>query len=273
MMTADVDTAQNPDPPVVDASAEQESAVPKEWVEHAARLAGWDPNHKGYNNSPSMSAEDFLKSVPVRAKRTTDKLFSLEGTVKSIAQNFEAQKHRAYERGKAELQAKMATAIDEGNGKAAVDIAEKISQLDRHQAAPAPERAPPEAEAWLAENPWFNSDRQLNRVAQAIEADLMDQGVSDIRTRLERVSHEVRQRYPEKFGGTRDRNAAPRTVEAPANGGAAPHPDGNAVRWQTLGDDMKNVFRQLHRSGAWPGKSEEEARAAWLKDMPSPRRR
>ena len=62
-MTADVDTAQNPDPPVVDASAEQESAVPKEWVEHAARLAGWDPNHKGYNNSPSMSAEDFLKSV------------------------------------------------------------------------------------------------------------------------------------------------------------------------------------------------------------------
>jgi hypothetical protein len=273
MMTADVDTAQNPDPPVVDAFAEQESAVPKEWVEHAARLAGWDPNHKGYNGSAGLSAEDFLKSVPVRTKRTTDKLFKLESTVESIAQNFEAQKQRAYERGKAELQAQLAAAIEEGNGKAAVDITNKISHLDKQQVTQVATRPPPEAEAWLAENPWFNQDRQLNRVAQAIEADLMDQGVSDLRTRLERVSHEVRQRYPEKFGGTRDRNAAPRTVEAPANGGAAPRQDGNAVRWQTLGDDMKNVFRQLHRGGAWPGKSEEEARAAWLKDMPSTRRR
>lgn len=275
-MTTDTDAPANDAAPPVEAEGvDAPAAVPKEWIEQAARLAGWDPDHKGYGGKPGLSAEDFLKSVPTRTKRTTDKLFALEGTVRDIAKNFEAQKQAAFERGRAEKERELARAVSEGDGDRVVAIQRELRDIDRKQESAAREQGgtpEPEAVAWLHENPWFNQDDELNEHAQLVERRLLRQGVSDTRTRLDRVSQEIRQRYPEKFGGTRDRTA-PRTVEAPANGGAAPRQDGQAVRWQGLDDASKDVFRSLYRTGAWTGKSEEEARALWLKDLPAPRRR
>ena len=54
---------------------------------------------------------------------------------------------------------------------------------------------------WVAENPWFTKDPELNAVANAIHVKLLDEkpGLT-IAQNLEMVRERVAEKYPEKFG-------------------------------------------------------------------------
>ena len=96
---------------------------------------------------------------------------------------------------------------------------------------PQPQPAPvvdPKAQGWLKENSWFGEDRTMTGYAYGLHEQLVTQEGIDPRTDAyyERIDSEMRQRFPEKFGGASSsgNGASVGNVVAPATRGPGKGP-------------------------------------------------
>lgn len=104
------------------------------------------------------------------------------------------------------------------------DQYQAVSEYDRgiESAKPkptdTPRQPPPEVSEWVQQNAWFNSDPELNAVAQQAHMRLNETkpGLS-LKENLAEVTSYVRSRYPEKFG----RSDRPTAVESGGGRGTA----------------------------------------------------
>ena len=105
----------------------------------------------------------------------------------------------------------------------------------RLQAAPPPEQAAPQpqvdprAQDWLKENSWFGEDRTMTGYAYGLHEQLVTQEGVDPRSDAyyERIDNEMRERFPEKFGGSASSSgngASLGNVVAPATRGTGKGP-------------------------------------------------
>lgn len=128
-------------------------------------------------------------------------------------------------------------------------------------AAPAAPAAPPPAAVapadattigqWIADNPWYNSDPEMNAVATTLHGTFKSQNPNEaLNENLGRVRDRMVQLYPEKFGNPR--RAAPSAVGSPT--APAPKPKGKTVN--DLPPDAKAALAKIKRD--IPGYKDEE---------------
>lgn len=80
--------------------------------------------------------------------------------------------------------------------------------------------------SWIAENPWYNADPEMNSIATSLHGTYKTQNPNEsLSDNLARVRDRVVQLFPEKFGNPR--RAAPSAVSAPT--APAPKPKGRTA--------------------------------------------
>lgn len=216
-------------------------------VEAQARRMGWRPKEE-FNQAPErwVDAKTFVErgmtELPVlrdryrkldgqftgmskelaETKRTLQDQSQVMNELREMARNSE---DRAYIRAARELAQREREAVAAADTAAFDALQRERQDLEQTRprvasdappvrpAAPAapqaPQQAPPEVEAWIRDNPWFTTDRTLNQVAIAFDAEVKAEHPEwSISEQLAEAKSRVVARFPEKFGNPR-RTAAP----------------------------------------------------------------
>jgi len=102
--------------------------------------------------------------------------------------------------------------------------ADSGGKKDERKTAEMPREVKEVLDGWLAENTWFNSDEELNAVAQARHMKLLREkkGLT-LRQNLDEVREYVKKRFPEHFadeGDEQDEDDPPRRKGSPVEGGS-----------------------------------------------------
>lgn len=213
-------------------------------AEAKAKRLGWVEADK-FKGDPAkhISAEEFLKRgetlVPF-LQRDNDKLHQgmskLErqlkeqgDTLQKFVEFSSKAEERAYKRAKAELEAKLDSAIETADVAGAKQVRKEIEALDEDAKAavkPASDKAAvqidPEIQSWINDpaNEWFRKDAALNAAAVKIygklERDKPGVAKSEL---LAETKRQVMDKFPEDFGINPTRESAA-AVASPSGGGA-----------------------------------------------------
>jgi len=146
-----------------------------------AKRMGWAPKEE-WTRDPAkwQDAPQFLENTPKvidRLKETADR------SARAAAEAIEEDRRRARE----EAQRVIRESDDpEERDKAAKRLADAAGP-------------PPETQAWVARNPWFQTDSRANALAVATANEAAKRGAS-ISDQLKEAEAEVKRRYPEHFG-------------------------------------------------------------------------
>lgn len=105
---------------------------------------------------------------------------------------------------------------------------------------------------WYAANPWFNTDKRLNKFATDVHLDLQQEkpGLT-LRQNLDEVRKEVVKRFPEKFGEEPDDDDPPRRKGSAVEGGSRLNgAGGGGSKYSKLPADAKaNCDRFIKEDG------------------------
>lgn len=167
---------------------------------------------------------------------------------------------RGYKKAREELLARRDKAVEDADTEGFRAAEKELADLDeQHKGEPAqprktepadedrgkdparqPPRVPPEMVEWKRQNTWFDSDDELASVAMAVERRIMaDEPDLTLAERLQKVSREIRRRYPEKFEN--QRRAAPSAV----NGGNNSRDGRSGRKGRTVADLPAEARDQL----------------------------
>ena len=192
-------------------------------TEATAREQGWTPKAQ-FRGDPSdwIDADEYVKRGDPRYLRkqlgqTEKQLRKLEQSRASDQAAFDKRLERMESLNK--VQRRKMYAEIEGARRAAVEVGD-TAEYDRqnemeqqlYQAEqeagkttakeePAKAEKPhPDVEKWVGENPWFTKNKMLNRAAEGIHEQLMeDEPGLTIAENLAKTRAEIIKRYPEKF--------------------------------------------------------------------------
>lgn len=103
---------------------------------------------------------------------------------------------------------------------------------------------PPELDAWLVRNTWYEQDFELKEEADTAGRIYLRKG-GDPQNLLAHVEKKIKDRYPEKFGIT-PRKAAPSAVAEPARQGVRKSTAGDEA---SLGELELKIMNDIVRSG------------------------
>jgi hypothetical protein len=212
---------QQPDP-----AAQQEEAF--------ARRLGWRPQEefpgpkdkwvdaKAFVDK-TMSKESLLRS---QLRRQDDQIQRLEKLIKDQAapvqellDSSREAKARGYNFAVQELDQQMERAVADADTARYKELKRQRDELDkmrpvipeRREQRPDPNGVTPDpvAMTWVEQNPWFNTDKRLNRIAMGLEQALMEEKpYLSTAERLQEVRDDIMKRFPEKFTNP-NRSAAP----------------------------------------------------------------
>lgn len=232
-------------------------------VERRARNVGWVPKDE-FRGDPArhVSAEEFLSrsdSLMPLMRRDNDKLHKrvndLEGILKETR---DAQKElleftskseqRAYDRAKAELQARAEAAAanaDQAGVRQAMHEMDSLAQPFKPTAAPPPKpNADPTIQDWISRERWFTTSESLKGYATEtfgeIERDHPGMTVDEM---LAETKKRTMERFPEKFGINKNRER-PASVATPS-GGNTPASQRNGKSYDNLPPEAKQACEKF----------------------------
>ena len=297
-------------PPVDDAELPPDDApdAAEFAVEARAREMGWKPlaEYRGppgkWQPAPDFIArgENILPIVRDQNRRLTERVGKLEGEIAGLRVSGEEQlriikdlrdmgqraNQAGYDRAMAEIKAKQRQAVEAGNTEAYDQLVEQAEALAGSRPAPAesppvstaepaarpvaPPTLTPTVQAFIRENPWFNTDKLLSdtmvgfhqevlKERQVEQATLNADPALD-RELLEEAKAKVVEKYPERFGvppAPRDpaparpaRRAA--AVAAPTAGERAPAPGTRPTTINSIQDpaeraQAREAFNRMKR--------------------------
>jgi hypothetical protein len=260
----------------------------------AARRMGWRPLDEYHGDkSRWVDAETFVRRGETELPIVRERYRALEKKFVDVEKRLEESSTRLNETVKVlnEVRELGRSAEERGFERASRELAERerkaVAEADigvydaiqREKAAlvegrpkivstppkePEPRTTPPAAppatnptiDAWIADNPWFNSDPLLHSVAIGFDSQLQTEapgmGMSD---RLAEVKKQVMARFPEKFGNPARR--APPTVTTTSM--AAPRSTKKTIK--DLPRDAQEAFARFKK--AMPTYTEEEYMQAY----------
>lgn len=186
-------------------TSERTGSVNDDFQKSFARKLGWVDQDEWKDKGRAkgwVPAEQFLDKIP-------DTINALRESKKRIAITAEATMAQERLRVKAEAEAELRKAIQEGNTDQAIHAAQKAASTNTID---------PQVTDWVKRNPWFNTDPEAHAVAMAANNVAVNRGMSTEDT-LEHVENTVRKRFPEHFDDDEQEEFVPakrETRNAPA---------------------------------------------------------
>lgn len=253
------------DPPLIDDELPPDENA-DDAIEGRAREMGWKPLAE-YRGPPGkwQPASDFIARgeniLPIvrdQNRRLTERVGKLEGEISGLRRTAEEQlqiikeqrelgrkaDQRGYDRAMAEIKEKQRQAVANGDTKAYDQLVEEAEALAGSRPAvpaaapsPAPTDTPPArpavspaVQAFVSQNPWFNTDPFLTRkmVDQHIDV-IQEAEITDEGEQLAEAKQRLVDAYPDRFGApaaapapraapvARPRRAAPVASPTPGN--------------------------------------------------------
>lgn len=243
--------------------------------EAEARAEGWVPREEFKGDSAKwVDAETFVKRgeeiLPIvnaknrKLSEEVDELRKQLEDVKSGNAKFREFHERAIARERQErdvlikqLEAERRKAIDEGDGAKFDEADKRLNQL-RAQPQTEPEQSP-EVKAWLAENPWYESDELLAALADGLSPKLARERPDLVGKRafLDELTKLVKAKAPDKFENPNRQRAV--TEDTTTRG-----TQGKGRTWEDLPEADRKVAEQFIRT--IPGFTKEQYLADYIWD-------
>lgn len=228
-----------PDPA---AEAEKAFALRMGWRDKDEHLAKGRPVHawldaKSYIEKQQREAP-LLRSQLRKQDDTIarqERLLKEQGeALKEILERDRQRDARGFDYARDHVKQRMRKAVADADTQAFADAERELEELDKMKPVPKeakkpdanartndPPPADPAAIEWTERNPWFFSDKKLNRIARGLEEALLEEKPHlSTADRLTEVSDEVKRRYPEKFENGARNN--PPTAARPGPQGVRP---------------------------------------------------
>ena len=170
-----------------EAEVKQEEQQQEPSIEERAKGMGWVPKDE-FRGAPDRwsDAETFVRraeeELPIAratTRRLERELLEMKNTVKEFAAHHKAVAEREYQKALRDLKAQQKQAVAEADTERYDRIEQEIQQVHQERAQIAGQAAPPvdpEFSGWLDDNTWYESDRQLRVIADAIGKSLIDSG-------------------------------------------------------------------------------------------------
>lgn len=169
---------------------------PADPVEDLAREMGWAPKDQ-WRGDPDQwkDARTFVRSTADINRSISKEVRELRETTQRLARTSGAIAEREIARGRAELEARFAEAVEAGDVQAANQARREIDHFERTQPVAAGD---PVVAEWRARNTWFGTDEAATALANAVATRLHQNGASPAQ-QAEAAEREVRRRFPELF--------------------------------------------------------------------------
>lgn len=201
--------------------------------EDRAKGMGWvpkdefrgDPNRWSDADTFVKRAEHELPIARATTRRLERELAEMKNAVKEFADHHKATSEREYQRALRDLKAQQKQAVAEADTEKFDQIEKEIAEAHKERATTVPiQQAPPvdpDFQEWVGENRWYNNNKRLHKIADAIGQDLIEDG-SPLRgiDFYREVEKEIKRRYPEHFENAR--KADPPAVGSGSGGDSAP---------------------------------------------------
>lgn len=196
----------------------QESEVD---FEAQAKEDGWMPQSE-WKGDPARwvdaktfveRGQQFLPIVQAKFRKSLEKIDALSAEVSELKEGNKqflqfheqtlAKEKKERERVIAELESERKKAITEGDGDA-FDRADKKLQ-EAKTAPPAKPAGPsPDMQAWLVENPWYTTDKKMQKIADGLSDVLAEENPTlKGRAFLDKLAELVKAEMPHKFQNAR----------------------------------------------------------------------
>lgn len=249
----------------------EEGEVKKEEVvenhEEVARTKGWKPKEE-YTGDQSewVEAKEFLAREPLykALHKQSRENKRLRETVDEVVAMFKRSEATARERAMAELNTKFQEAANNGDLKGAIEIKDKMRDLETAKEPPKDNSKQESNEAfeeWKVENSWYGTDPRLRRFANGLGAELVSEklektgkkelSMQDVREIYAEVTKAVREEFPDKFMNPNKQRADTvsstnkRTTGEEAQSKKTP-------TYSQLPDDAKEVYKRVTKSARNP---------------------
>lgn len=163
--------------------------------------------------------EDDLKTRNQELATTSAELKTLRETMSKVIETNQKVSEREFDRALATLKKEQVTAVSEANPERWQELEAEKDRLieNKPQAIEIPQaNTPPQGgdvtESWKKDNPWFGTDPEMASYAASIENFVANANPTlSSRDILDKVTEEVKLRYPDKFKNPNRRN--PPTVD------------------------------------------------------------
>lgn len=210
-----------------------------------------------------QAQEDMLRQIHARSQRQDDVLAQVLRTTKAVDDRSREAQERGWQFAHDEAWAAIDRATENADKDALARAKHNLALVMRNQPAPADAADPqgqqgkqqqqqvdPEVKAWVAANPWFDTDLELRTNAMVVYDELEKAKPNQsYRDRLAETRARVIKRFPDKFPTQVPRAAAP-TVARPGPQAAAGKPKPKAKTIADLPDDAKQALARIKRRDA-----------------------
>jgi hypothetical protein len=210
--------------------------------EERARSGGWRPKEEFEGGQDSwVDAEEFVKRKPLfeRIKSQSKELKEMKSTINSMANHFQKATATAVNKAISELNKQRHEAIELGKVE---DVDAIDAQIAEQKAivveAPKGGNVPSEIREWIAENPWFEKDEELQIFAQAHNDTYLRRHPGNLAKSLEETTKATKKAFPEKF----EKKPVP---PSPVEGGGAPKGASKKYVVDRLTSEQRQVYKQL----------------------------
>lgn len=242
-----------------------------EVIEAEAREMGWKPEAEWKGDPPPrgfVGAEEFLATgknklpvVSAENKRLreekgslTERLEKLEAdntALKQGSQRFKKFADAAIDRERSEkeqvigeLHERRKKAIDDSDGEVAIETEKEIKVLEKELDALPEDSVDPEIDSWVAENPWYRDDPELNAIADGLSIALRrEQPDLNGKSHLDELANRVRKAVPHKFKNPKRDDVD--VVEAGHR--RIPRDDASDHTFEALPSDAKHEYEEFKR--------------------------
>lgn len=199
-----------------------EGFVSKDEVEEAARQQGWDPD-KGELNALEFLAKgrDFRQRILKNERKTAEELgwdresgeMPMDFILKKfedlqqdnqrvygiVAEHIMSQKQKEASNERTSIEAQIREAADNGETDKVIELTRKLQEVEDPKKE---EEYDPVTQAWIKENPWFQSDKDMAADAMAVyQAEItknngVDPGPNVV---LPKITEKIERLYPDYF--------------------------------------------------------------------------
>jgi len=221
--------------------------------EQEARKEGWVPQDEWKGDPDKWKpAERFvedgkningiLRSKVDRLEDRVNQLLDSNKQLNEFSQRTIEKERREKEGLIEELKSARKQAITDGDGDAYERASDQIQSL-QEDLRPAPEKLDPEAQAWLSNNSWYESNRKLHAFADGVADQLIASGYTPgSKAYFDELTNQVKETFPEEFENKNRGGAA--TVETP---GKASGKDSNDKTFDNLPPEAKAQYEIFKR--------------------------
>lgn len=178
---------------------EQQEADP---VENKAREMGWTPKDE-FSGDPEtfVEAKEFVERAPLykALHQANRKIKKMQETLETFRDHYTKVEVAAKERAIKELQSQLETASEERDIKKALEIKDKITEV-QSQGKETETKTNPDFESWVEENKWYNDDPKLKTFATGIGFGLAQEHPDWTPAKIfQEVTKITKESFPDKF--------------------------------------------------------------------------